>query len=208
MPGKKQVGNSCAAYTLMMTVSETGLDTWDHATAQGYWGRMQFEPAEDATFATKKYTNPCKMSLVAQSLGLQAKLAMSGLTRIYAQMNNQVANTGPAQRSLAALGPLAEKIDLLCGAYSQKVDPQEPLSVVLGTNWYASIACMMPSEGAGAMHNVLVKGIGGQLQVYDSNCDDLSWNPLAAQTRAGDPVDTGLGYPLYYSGFAVLMRRN
>src|SRR5262249_39426456 len=97
MPGYKQKGNSCAAYTMLLTLHEQLGDPWEHSTASAIWNSMQFTTSEHPGFAAEKYTNPCKMPDVARGRKLNASLCVSPKTRNRIQNNKQ---------SLGALAPL------------------------------------------------------------------------------------------------------
>ncbi len=195
MPGYAQIGNSCAAYTLLLTLHEShNIRNWSHVQARALWLEMQFTQAENPDFAANGYSNPCKMVNVAIKRNVRARLAISQGTRA------AVATPGnPA----SALAPMLGMLDALAAGYAMGMAPVDPIAAAFNQNCYASIVCQV--VGTAGLHNILVKRNGAGMVVYDSNNDDLTWIHMPNGVVPGNVIATGVAYQLAYTGFGVIL---
>lgn len=210
MPGYQQRGNRCGAYATLMALEKLGRlgalapvntpNDW-HRAAEKLWNDVKFAQWENRDFFNLGYSNPVRIATVLKAYNTEA--------RIYASRQNQVA-TAAASPQLKLLLSLVKTMARQQGV--QFVEQDGLLYAQANREPYAIPACIMnpgPNQG---FHFVIVKKklARPQMEVYDSNSDDLVWQDLApCPSLYGAAVVTQASsaapYTLVYTGLSVVL---
>ena len=209
MPGYQQIGNRCGAYATLMALENKGrlgalapvntANQW-HQSAKNLWDAIRFAQWENTGFFNAGYSNPVRIATELRTYNTEA--------RIYASTASQLAAAASSD-DLKLLLSLVKTMTRQQGV--QFVD-QDGFTSAQNREAYVIPACIMnpgPNQG---FHFVLAKKklARPQMEVFDSNSDDLVWQDIAALPNTfGQNLVTHasatLNYQLVYTGLSVVL---
>jgi hypothetical protein len=193
---------------------------WTRAEVLGIWGQAKFRHSEHPQFEEAGYTNPVRLATALSNYGTPAAVYVSSASIALAKNGYRMAQAarkkggalpGPV-RNLEGLYLLLSMIRSMSARAGVQFVQADGIRAILTqpTGGYAVVACLQ--NGGPAMHYVLVrkKLMGGSIEVYDSNWDELEWHGATSIPAAlNDPVESlvtqGGRYKLQYTGLSVVL---